>query len=56
VNQFDAENLLIVERNENNSMYETAIFRVDPQRLSSWLEEYSLGELWEKNVLGGRPQ
>jgi predicted ATPase len=55
VNQFDAENLLIVERNENNGMYETAISRVDPQRLSSWLEEYSLGELWEKNVLCGRP-
>lgn len=56
VNQFDAENLLIVERNENSGMYETTISPVDPQRLSSWLEEYSLGELWEKNVLGGRPQ
>lgn len=56
VNQFDVENLLIVERNENNGMYETAISRIDPQRLLSWLEEYSLGELWEKNVLGGRPQ
>jgi len=56
VNQFDAENLLIVERNENNGMYETTISSVDPQRLSSWLEEYSLGELWEKNILGGRPK
>lgn len=56
VNQFDANNLLVVERNEKNGMYETAISRVNPQRLSSWLEEYSLGELWEKNVLGGRPQ
>jgi predicted ATPase len=56
VNQFNAENLLVVERNEINGMYETTISSVDPQRLSSWLEEYSLGELWEKNVLGGRPQ
>jgi predicted ATPase len=55
VNQFDPENLLIVERDENSGMYETVVTRVDPQRLSSWLEEYSLGELWEKNVLGGRP-
>ena len=23
--------------------------------MSSWLEDYGLGELWEKNVLGGRP-
>jgi len=55
VNQFDPENLLIVERDENSGMYETVVTRVDQQRLSSWLEEYSLGELWEKNVLGGRP-
>ncbi len=56
VNQFDAENLLVVEREENDNKYETVINRVDSPRLSSWLEEYSLGELWEKNVLGGRPQ
>jgi hypothetical protein len=23
--------------------------------LSEWLQEYSLGELWQKNVLGARP-
>ena len=24
-------------------------------KLESWLEEYSLGEVWEKNVIGGGP-
>lgn len=56
VNQFDPEDLLIVERDQDKNMYETVINRVDSQQLSSWLEEYSLGDLWEKNVLGGRPQ
>jgi predicted ATPase len=55
VNQFEAEDLLIVERRMHNNKYETVIERVDPEKLSSWLEEYTLGELWEKNVLGGRP-
>lgn len=55
VNQFDAEDLLIVERREIDNRYETIIERVDPDRLASWLDDYSLGELWEKNVLGGRP-
>jgi predicted ATPase len=55
VNQFDAEDLLVVERRELDNMHETVIERVDSQRLSSWLDEYALGELWEKNVLGGRP-
>ncbi|HEY7545787.1 MAG TPA: AAA family ATPase, partial [Blastocatellia bacterium] len=51
VNQFEAEDLLIVEREG----HETVIKTVDSQKLKEWIEEYSLGELWEKNVLGGRP-
>ncbi|MCK4305757.1 MAG: AAA family ATPase, partial [Candidatus Eisenbacteria sp.] len=51
VNQFEPQDLLIVEREDQA----TVIKRVDPERLSEWLEEYSLGDLWEKNVLGGRP-
>ena len=51
VNQFDVDDLLIVQRKDNETVFE----RLDPQRLASWLEDYSLGELWEKNVLGGRP-
>jgi len=51
VNQFEVEDLLIVEREGR----ETVIKHVDSQKLEEWLEEYSLGELWEKNVLGGRP-
>jgi hypothetical protein len=26
------------------------------EKFQTWLEEYSTGELWEKNLLGGRPQ
>lgn len=55
VNQFDPEDLLVVERNERDHKYETVIERVDSEKLDAWLEEYALGELWEKNVLGGRP-
>jgi predicted ATPase len=51
VDQFDPEDLLIVERRDQA----TVIERLDPKRLSRWLKRYSLSELWEKNVLGGRP-
>lgn len=51
VNQSDPEDLLIVERRDRATVIEP----LDAQRLSAWLEEYALGELWEKNVLGGRP-
>ena len=52
MNQFELGDLVIVERRDGASVFE----RPDPDRLSEWLAEYSLGELWEKNLLGGRPR
>ena len=51
INQFTPEDLIIVERADNQSVFR----RLDSQQLDNWLEDYALGELWEKNVLGGRP-
>jgi predicted ATPase len=34
---------------------ETQIHRPNSSDVDRWLERYSLGELWEKNLLGGRP-
>jgi predicted ATPase len=33
----------------------TELSRLDVSALADWLEEYSLGQLWEKNEIGGRP-
>ncbi len=33
----------------------TTLERLDSRNLAAWLEEYSLGQLWEKNEIGGRP-
>lgn len=33
----------------------TVFTHLETQDLSQWLGTYALGELWEKNVLGGRP-
>lgn len=51
MNQFDLDDLIVVDRRDGAS----AFSRPDPDRLRGWLEDYSLGELWEKNLLGGRP-
>ena len=51
LDEFTPEDVLVVER----SGHATTFQRLDGDRLESWLEDYSLGELWEKNVLGGRP-
>lgn len=34
---------------------ETLLGRLDESDLSDWLDKYSLGELWEKNQIGGNP-
>lgn len=51
VNQFEPEDVIVVDRNNGESIFK----KLDKEKLNDWLNEYSLGELWEKNVLGGRP-
>jgi hypothetical protein len=29
--------------------------RLDEEELSSWLDEYTLSEIFDKGVIGGRP-
>jgi predicted ATPase len=48
---FEPKDIVVVERNGRESEFR----RLDGQALNEWLEDYSLSELWEKNVIGGRP-
>lgn len=51
INYFQPEQVVVVDRPERHSMFR----RLDPRHLRDWLEDYSLAELWEKNILGGKP-
>jgi len=51
MNQFSAEDLIVVEQRDGNSVFS----RPNTAALENWLDEYSLGELWEKNIIGGQP-
>jgi len=51
LNNFDLEDVIVVNREGKESQF----MRPDPTKLKAWLEEYSLGEVWEKNVIGGGP-
>ncbi|MCU0914723.1 MAG: AAA family ATPase [Planctomycetes bacterium] len=51
VDCFKPEEIVVVERKERKSEFR----RLEASRLQEWLEDYSLSELWEKNVIGGRP-
>lgn len=48
---FDPSEVLVAEQIDGS----TKLSRLDSQSLKDWLEDYSLGELWEKNLIGGKP-
>lgn len=51
LDHFQPEDVLVADRVDGCTQFT----RLDPAKLDSWLQDYSLGQLWEKNELGGRP-
>ena len=52
LDHFDPEDVLVTDLVEED---QTTFRRLNSDDLEVWLEDYSLGQLWEKNELGGRP-
>ena len=48
VDNFEPEDIIVVDRKDNATVFN----RLDSENLAHWLEDYSLGEIWEKNVIG----
>lgn len=53
VDCFDPADVLVVD--VDSTTKSTQCRRLDEEKLADWLHDYSLSELWEKNVLGGQP-
>ncbi len=51
LDHFEPDEVVVVEREAG----ESSLRRLEVDTLASWLEDYSLSELYDKNVLGGRP-
>jgi predicted ATPase len=51
LNLFEPEEIVTVECQNGQSRFE----RLDAEKLKDWLEDYSIGELWQRNVIGGGP-
>lgn len=53
LDKFSADKVVVIERNESRR---TSVFRqLSCKELEEWEDEYTTSELWEKNVIGGRP-
>ncbi|MBI2437853.1 MAG: AAA family ATPase [Lentisphaerae bacterium] len=51
VNQFEIADIIVVERQDGQNVFR----HLKTEDMAKWLDDYGLGDLWEKNVLGGRP-
>jgi predicted ATPase len=52
VSQLEPQDVWIVDRTDGASTFKNL---AESDDVDAWLENYSLGDLWEKNIIGGRP-
>ena len=51
ISNFDASCIITVDKPQGQSYFN----RLQPDQLQTWLEEYTLGELWSKSIIKGQP-
>jgi predicted ATPase len=51
LDEFEASEVVVAERVDGATRFR----RLDAEKLAAWLEDYSLSQLFDKNVFGGRP-
>lgn len=51
-NQFKAKDFIVVDQEDGSSVFK----RVNEKELSCWLDDYAMGDIWNKNLIGGRPE
>lgn len=53
VDHFDIGDVSVVEMDKETQA--TSITHLDDDKYNLWLQNYTVSELWEKNIIGGRP-
>jgi len=51
LNYFDPDDVIVADKTTDG----TTLQRLNKDDLSEWLTDYSLGTIWEKNLIGGNP-
>ena len=56
IDQFEPKNIIVINRKQDDDgRYCSDFEKFTDKGLSSWLEDYSLADMWDSNILGGRP-
>ena len=51
-NQFQPEDFIVVDQDPQGA---SLFHKPDGEALEHWLENYGMGDIWTKNLIGGRP-
>ena len=51
VNCFEPEDILVSDRENGATIFK----HLDLDSLGTWLNDYNIGTIWEKNIIGGQP-
>ncbi len=51
-NHFEPEDCIVADQEKGVSVFR----RLEREDLEDWLDEYGVGDLWDKNLVGGRPE
>jgi predicted ATPase len=50
IDHFQPEDIILVERKNDETIFD----RPDTEKLKIWLEDYSLGDIWSRNIIEGK--
>lgn len=53
LDSFDYKDIIVAEKDRETGC--TILKRLDEDDIKIWLEDYSLSQIWEKNIIGGQP-
>jgi predicted ATPase len=51
INLFTPEDIIVCDKNEDSS---SSFKRLNSQELKAWLDDYSVADLWQMNIIGGQ--
>ena len=51
INQFSYQDLIVVDQINNTTQFK----RLNEEDVKAWLDDYQMGEMWDKNLIGGNP-
>jgi predicted ATPase len=57
LNHFEVKNVIVVSRKKERrtNRYFSEFKKLDRDELNTWLVDYSLSQIWESNLIGGKP-